>query len=210
MKVFKGAITDWNKDKGFGFVRPLGGTDALFVHISSFGIKSAPPLSGQVVYFTPSKDKQGRRCATIVDKHGTPLSKKTRPSSTSAIPLTFRLIIVTTFFVGLISSYLMQSLPVDALYYFLVLSLTAFTTFAIDKRAAQLNRRRISERSLQILSLLGGWPGALLAQQTLRHKSQKRSFRIGLWLAVMINSAILIWLTYQGYLSSFSLIDWVS
>ncbi|GIU41255.1 hypothetical protein TUM3794_21530 [Shewanella colwelliana] len=104
----------------------------------------------------------------------------------------------------------MQSLPVDALYYFLVLSLTAFTTFAIDKRAAQLNRRRISERSLQILSLLGGWPGALLAQQTLRHKSQKRSFRIGLWLAVMINSAILIWLTYQGYLSSFSLIDWVS
>ncbi|WP_220743239.1 cold-shock protein [Shewanella colwelliana] len=78
MKVFKGAITDWNKDKGFGFVRPLDGTDALFVHISSFGIKSAPPLSGQVVYFKPSKDKQGRRCATIVNKYGTPLAKKNK------------------------------------------------------------------------------------------------------------------------------------
>ncbi|MEZ9823063.1 DUF1294 domain-containing protein [Shewanella sp. 10N.286.45.A1] len=35
--------------------------------------------------------------------------------------------------------------------------------------------------------MLGGWPGALLAQQVLRHKSEKTSFKIVLWLTVVSN-----------------------
>jgi uncharacterized membrane protein YsdA (DUF1294 family) len=37
------------------------------------------------------------------------------------------------------------------------------------------------------LALAGGWPGALLAQQVLRHKSTKREFRQVFWATVLLN-----------------------
>jgi heme/copper-type cytochrome/quinol oxidase subunit 3 len=48
------------------------------------------------------------------------------------------------------------------------------------------------------LSLVGGWPGALVAQQKLRHKSQKQSFRIVFWITVLLNCAAFSWL-FTGY-----------
>ncbi|WP_219822455.1 DUF1294 domain-containing protein [Shewanella insulae] len=71
------------------------------------------------------------------------------------------------------------------------MSLITFICYAIDKRAAQQDSWRISESRLHWLSLLGGWPGAMLGQQHLRHKSSKRSFRVILWLTVFINVSLL-------------------
>ncbi|MFP5462920.1 MAG: DUF1294 domain-containing protein, partial [Gammaproteobacteria bacterium] len=34
-----------------------------------------------------------------------------------------------------------------------------------------------------------GWPGALLAQQLLRHKTSKQSFLFGYWTTVLLNVA---------------------
>jgi uncharacterized membrane protein YsdA (DUF1294 family) len=48
--------------------------------------------------------------------------------------------------------------------------------------------------ALQLCALLGGWPGALLAQQVFRHKSSKRSFQIKFWFMVIINVGIAVWL----------------
>jgi uncharacterized membrane protein YsdA (DUF1294 family) len=80
-----------------------------------------------------------------------------------------------------------------------VISLTMYIVYAIDKRAAQKGRWRIPEAHLHLLALLGGWPGALIAQQTLRHKTVKRSFRFVFWITVMLNVAGLVWLlTPQG------------
>ena len=65
--------------------------------------------------------------------------------------------------------------------------------YAWDKRQAKrsLHKKvnRTPERALQLLALIGGWPGALIAQQLLRHKSQKRRFIIVLWLCVLVNVA---------------------
>ena len=65
------------------------------------------------------------------------------------------------------------------------LSLLTFCIYWADKRAAQAGRWRTPENTLQLLALAGGWPGAWLAQQVLRHKSSKLSFRVTYWLMVL-------------------------
>lgn len=72
-----------------------------------------------------------------------------------------------------------------------VLSIVTVAAYGIDKSAARGHRRRISERTLLTFGLLGGWPGALLAQQLLRHKTRKRSFRRAFWRTVVLNVAAL-------------------
>jgi uncharacterized membrane protein YsdA (DUF1294 family) len=76
--------------------------------------------------------------------------------------------------------------PALALVY-LGASLACFTAYAIDKSAARSRGRRTPERTLLLLGLACGWPGAVLAQQWLRHKSSKASFRARFWLTVLAN-----------------------
>ena len=66
-------------------------------------------------------------------------------------------------------------------------SLACFIVYALDKRAAIRQQRRTSERALLLLGLACGWPGGLLAQRWLRHKSSKTSFQIKFWLSVIVN-----------------------
>jgi uncharacterized membrane protein YsdA (DUF1294 family) len=72
------------------------------------------------------------------------------------------------------------------------MSLLTFVVYAIDKAAARAQRRRTPESTLHMLALAGGWPGALLAQQWLRHKSVKQPFRVVFWLTVVLNVAGLV------------------
>lgn len=60
----------------------------------------------------------------------------------------------------------------------LVMSIVAWVTYGIDKRAATKQTWRVPERRLHLIELLGGWPGAYLAQRVLRHKSRKLPFRV--------------------------------
>jgi len=68
-------------------------------------------------------------------------------------------------------------------------SLVTFFAYAFDKSAAQRGAWRTSEGTLHLLALAGGWPGALLAQQWLRHKSSKAEFRSVFWVTVVMNVA---------------------
>jgi len=43
---------------------------------------------------------------------------------------------------------------------------------------------------LQLLALLGGWPGALITQRVIRHKNKKTSFQVIFWIIVIIHIAI--------------------
>jgi uncharacterized membrane protein YsdA (DUF1294 family) len=72
------------------------------------------------------------------------------------------------------------------LIYALVLSAVTYWAYAIDKERARKNRWRLAEGRLHLLELLGGWPGAYLAQRWLRHKSSKRSYQIVFWLIVLV------------------------
>jgi uncharacterized membrane protein YsdA (DUF1294 family) len=73
---------------------------------------------------------------------------------------------------------------------YVVMSILTVVVYAADKRAAVRARRRVPEATLHALELLGGWPGAILAQQLLRHKTRKRGFLAVFWLCVILNVVV--------------------
>lgn len=77
---------------------------------------------------------------------------------------------------------------------YLAMSVIAYATYARDKSAARAGRRRTPEKTLHLVALLGGWPGALLAQRRLRHKSSKASFLFVFGVTVVVNLVMLGWL----------------
>lgn len=83
--------------------------------------------------------------------------------------------------------------PAIAVAWYLTLSAVLFALYGRDKRAARDGLRRAPETTLQLLALLGGWPGALLGQRVYHHKTKKRSFQLVFWSAVVANSAVLAW-----------------
>jgi len=48
------------------------------------------------------------------------------------------------------------------------------------------------KKQLQVLDLLGGWPGGFLAQQRLRHKCSKLSYQFMFWLVVALYQFVAI------------------
>ena len=69
------------------------------------------------------------------------------------------------------------------------MSFVTFLAYSVDKSAARRGAWRTPESTLHILAVAGGWPGALLAQQLLRHKSTKVQFRSVFWATVVLNAA---------------------
>ncbi|MEQ6902664.1 DUF1294 domain-containing protein [Nocardioides sp. YIM 152588] len=72
-----------------------------------------------------------------------------------------------------------------------VLSVVAFALYRSDKSAAEHGRWRTPESTLHTVALVGGWPGALVARQVLRHKTVKQPFRSVFWGTVVANCAAL-------------------
>jgi len=103
------------------------------------------------------------------------------------------IIVVVSFFAVVGGSALLAKLSPLVPVAYAVISIITYVAYAIDKSAAKNGRWRTSERTLHLLALVGGWPGALLGQVTLRHKSKKVSFRVVFWATVLINCAALTW-----------------
>lgn len=93
---------------------------------------------------------------------------------------------------------LMWNLPLMVGGVYLAISLGCFVAYAIDKSAARNGNWRTPESTLLLLGLLGGWPGAVLAQQWLRHKSSKASFRWKFHLTVVLNIGMFLYFSRLG------------
>lgn len=84
-------------------------------------------------------------------------------------------------------------LPLGVPVVYLAASVAAAIAYATDKSAARSGTWRTPERTLHVLALMGGWPGALVAQRVFRHKSRKPSFLFAFWATVTLNCAALLW-----------------
>jgi len=71
-------------------------------------------------------------------------------------------------------------------------SLVTFLLYRHDKQRARDKGWRVPERVLHLGELLGGWPGALIAQQRFRHKTVKLRFRLVFFAIVALHQ--LLWL----------------
>jgi len=187
----KGKLTSWNDDKGFGFITPVTGNKQIFIHITEFVNRSNTPTVGQTITYTLSKDKNGRPCAVNASRPQDRLRKKKKSKVNKtrfALPIFF----IFTAFITL--TVLTGKLPFEILIIYCLLSLITYIAYTLDKSAAQSGQWRIQEGTLHLLALAGGWPGALLAQNNLRHKSSKEEFRVIFWLTVIINIVAIGWL----------------
>ena len=69
-------------------------------------------------------------------------------------------------------------------------SVASFAAYGFDKRRASTGGRRVPERTLHLLALLGGWPGAIVAQRRFRHKTKKVPFLAAFWGAVVLHAVL--------------------
>ena len=93
-------------------------------------------------------------------------------------------------------NFVLDGLPALLLVAYGLLSAVAFLMYAADKSAAKQGRWRTSESTLHTIALLGGWPGALVAQKVFRHRTTKQPFRTIFWCTVIVNCVALGWLAY--------------
>ena len=117
------------------------------------------------------------------------------------------MLVTLVFFGGLAFSAVLGILPPVVVILYAAVSLLTYVFYYLDKSAARNGGWRTKESTLHLLAVLGGWPGALLGQQRLRHKTRKQPFRFIFWLTVLANIGFLVWLHTPegaGYLRSLS------
>lgn len=183
----KGRITSWNAGRGFGFVTPIGGGERVFLHITAISGRRRPPAEGDIVTYELALDEKKRTCAIRVKPS---LPSRPEPRASVSVPA----LIASLFALFVIGVAAAGRLPITVAVTYCAVSILAFFCYWLDKAAARQGRRRTSERTLLLLGLVGGWPGAVLAQRVLHHKSRKRSFQLAFWVTVVVNTVALGWL----------------
>lgn len=143
-----GKVTDWNDERGFGFVVPDGDGDRAFLHISQVKPRSRRPVNGDQVAYATSKDSRGRLQATRVRYRTSRRAQGRRavlPRAT--LGLTALALVAAGYFTGLLPR------PVAGAY--LLCTIISFLAYWKDKHAARHDRWRTPESTLHLFDLLG-------------------------------------------------------
>lgn len=215
----RGRLKSWDDAKGFGFIQPLDGGSEVFAHISVVR-GDRRPLSGDEVLFIEGRDPRGRpraehlRLAGELSLDRQAIRRKPK-SAGKAVPASSKAPVrsvrkaegkgsIQNFSgkaVVLVSLCLLPLLGALQLFdkgfwwvlpLYLLASLLSFVQYWLDKRSAQNGSRRTAENTLHLVELAGGWPGALIAQQTFRHKTRKATYQTVFWLIVAAHQVLWI------------------
>ncbi|MGB2741849.1 MAG: DUF1294 domain-containing protein [Cognaticolwellia sp.] len=191
---FKGKLLKWDDEKAFGFIVPNGGGNHVFIHKKAFSNRQRTPKINDVITYSITKDNQGRYCADEATFLGEKRIRK-QTKSISQFPIYLSVI----FLALLVAAFLMHYIPNTLVLLYFACSIITLLAYRSDKtKASKQGASRTPESTLHLLALSGGWPGAAIAQQIFRHKSQKRAFRIVFWQTVIVNCALLAWLTSES------------
>lgn len=206
-----GTIIQWNDEKGYGFIAPDDHSDDVFLHHRALVDRERRPQSGDRVSYEigPSGEK-GPRAERVTLRPGSapvapPVTRSPRrnasgaarrpaaPGAGRALSLILTLLLPTNVLGSLWLAATRGFIPPWVSLLYVVMSLLAFSAYALDKLRAQRGKWRISESTLHLFEMAGGWPGAFAAQRLLRHKSRKLSFQVTYWLIVLAHLAFWAW-----------------
>lgn len=173
-----GTIVEWVDEKGYGWVESDG--KRFFAHIREFERGQRRPKAGETIRFMRGIDSKGRSCARKVCF--------VKSGGRVGVGVWFLLLPA------------LLALPLFALLWLPfpwwqgagaigIVSAITYGMYAHDKGRAMTAGWRIPESSLHLAELLGGWPGALLAQRRLRHKCSKTSYQFVFWCIVILFQA---------------------
>jgi uncharacterized membrane protein YsdA (DUF1294 family)/cold shock CspA family protein len=188
---FEGNLTSWNDERGFGRIESNQGGEPIFVHVSAWPRGSGRPQVGVSVTFEVELGPKGKRAKNVQ------LIQARRPPRQSERAAraqwgTATLFAIPAFLVVYTVVAVVWNLPLWVAGLYAGLSVITFVAYALDKSAASSGAWRTPENTLHMLSIAGGWPGALLAQQLLRHKSTKQPFRQVFWATALLNVGALV------------------
>lgn len=196
----QGRLVEWFDDKGYGFIQPNDEAKGrVFLHIKDFAQKGPRPILGCALEYNVQVDANGRYKATQVSylkASQTQKSGRSTPQnqSKSAQKLQPMQILSIAYIIVLAGLTIFGLLNGMVLLLISLMNVMSYWFYAQDKEAAQLGNRRVPENTLHILSFLGGWPAAWLAQQRLRHKTQKQPFRKIYFCTIFLNILLILWL----------------
>jgi uncharacterized membrane protein YsdA (DUF1294 family)/cold shock CspA family protein len=200
-----GELARWDDERGFGFLTPVDGGADVFLHISAFPRAAGRPRVGDLLNFSVGRGDNGRLRAENVELiRTTATAARSRPRPVArrqsrgqrVAGLVIALAVVALFAAALVSFSLDKAdatwaVPGWVVVGYAAASILCFIVYAVDKSAAVAGRWRIPENTLLGLGLLGGWPGAILAQQLLRHKLRKGRYMATFVGTVIANVAVL-------------------
>ncbi len=193
----KGVLTTWNDERGFGFVAPAVGGPGVFAHISAFPEGAPRPVVGDGVGYELEFSAEGKPRAAHANVTSPSAMRGRLPEPATPVlhprltptPRASRLgYLAVLGFVGIAFVVaLIHPIPYWVWILYVGMSFATFVAYALDKRAAETAGWRLSEGSLLALGLACGWPGAIIAQQVMRHKTLKMSFQVVFWVTVVVN-----------------------
>jgi uncharacterized membrane protein YsdA (DUF1294 family)/cold shock CspA family protein len=205
----QGRITRWDDARGFGFIAWHGDESEVFVHIKAFSRPPRRPVVGDIVTYEIAKGKNGKSRAEKVRFASRRKPRKQTPGKYQSgwVPVIFSCLFVALLFL----SVYFGRIPWLIVAAYFALSVVTFFAYAWDKSSARMGLWRTPESTLHLLSLAGGWPGALAAQRLLRHKSVKQEFLSGFWFTVFMNVlavGYLVWTGDEGFINQLIASAW--
>ncbi len=91
----------------------------------------------------------------------------------------------------------MKTVISGAAFFCCVMSLALLLLMGADKHYAKSGRRRVPEKRLFLLALLGGAPGGLLGMYAFRHKTRHPRFLLGFWALALLQLGALGYCAYR-------------
>lgn len=80
--------------------------------------------------------------------------------------------------------------------YLIIINIIGFLIMYIDKQKAKKGKWRIPEKTIFIITVLGGWIGTISGMYAFRHKTQKLHFTIGLPTITILEIIGVIYFTF--------------
>jgi uncharacterized membrane protein YsdA (DUF1294 family)/cold shock CspA family protein len=192
-----GKLKKWKDDRGFGFIESTDGSQEIYLHISELKDSTRRPKENDTIYYYTVVDSDGkvRACNAFI------LGARIKPTSSSSalsgnvvsdnlpkanIPIAEMGLLLLIPGCGITHFIWTTKNPIPLVLY-IVMSLLTYSLYADDKVRAKRRQWRVSEQTLHLSELAGGWIGGFLAQRILRHKSQKPSYQSEFWAIVIIH-----------------------